>query len=178
MPPLLIIAIVAAVVVGGLVLLVKMKVKLQGDDANESDAGAAKDVADYVKKPYLFSKAEYSFYKVLVLAVSQQYAILTKVRVADMVEVRKGAEGWRGKFNRIAKKHADFVLCEPKTMVVCAVIELDDASHAAGERKERDDFVDAVYRSAGIPCLHVQAARDYQPTELTKQLAEAIAERP
>ncbi|HAT11720.1 MAG TPA: hypothetical protein DCS97_14260 [Planctomycetes bacterium] len=175
MPHLLVIAIAALVVIAALILLVKMKAKLQALEADEPDAKTTKDVADYIKKPYLFSRAEYSFYKVLMLAASPQYAILTKVRVADMVEVKKGAESWRGKFNRIAKKHADFVLCEPKTMVVCAVIELDDASHAAEDRKERDDFVDAVYRSAGIPCLHIPAARDYQPQELAKQIALATA---
>jgi hypothetical protein len=62
-------------------------------------------------------------------------------------------------------------------MVVTAIIELDDASHDADDRKERDDFVDAVYRSAGIPRIHIPAARDYQPQELSKLIAEAASGR-
>lgn len=49
--------------------------------------------------------------------------------------------------------------------------------HDATEGKQRDDFDDAVYRSAGIPCLHIPAARDYQPQELAKQIAEVTAGR-
>ncbi|MBR3404955.1 MAG: DUF2726 domain-containing protein, partial [Firmicutes bacterium] len=58
-------------------------------------------------------------------------------------------------FNRIKAKHTDFILVEPETLEVLAVVELDDPSHEREDRIERDEFVDHVYEAAGIPLLHI-----------------------
>ena len=173
----------AVLIIIGVILSI-LKAKARGSAITPpEDADEAVDVTGYVKRRYLFSPAEYSFYKVLVLAVGDRCAILTKIRMADLIEVKKGTTGWQAKFNRIAKKHVDFVLCEPKTMTVLGVIELDDSSHDSDAQQKRDAFVDAVYGATGIPVLHVVAARDYQVQELKIQVDEltttmAITQRP
>ena len=54
------------------------------------------------------------------------------------------------------------------------MIELDDASHQARDRRERDVLADAVYRSAGLPILHIPAAWSYGRREVSSLIQERL----
>ena len=92
------------------------------------------------------------------------YAILSKVRVADLVEVESGhnkAE-WQTAFNRINKKHIDFILCKPENLYPLLLIELDDSSHQTEKVKERDEFIEKVYEKTGYKLLRVENANELE----------------
>ena len=95
--------------------------------------------------------------------------ILAKVRLADLVDVSSQKQGKdRIKyFNMVSKKHVDFVLCKPDNLQVLALLELDDKSHQAQSRQQRDSFVDAVCQKAGYPVAHI-----YNFEDITAKLAE------
>lgn len=63
----------------------------------------------------LLSKAERSFYGVLVQAVGSNGIVFAKVRVADVINPKKGMSrsDWQRAFNQISAKHFDFVVCDP-----------------------------------------------------------------
>ncbi len=126
----------------------------------------------YEKTEALFTPAERSFLGVLDQAVQGQFRIFAKVRVADIVTVRKGisASVRQSLFNRIQSKHVDFVACDPGDLSVKFVVELDDASHQRQDRKERDAFVDEVMQACGIPIFHFPARRAYSVEDLRKAL--------
>jgi very-short-patch-repair endonuclease len=63
-------------------------------------------------------------------------------------------------FNKIACKHVDFVLCDKELNILLA-IELDDSSHNRQDRKERDEIVNAAFRSAGLPLMREPAKHFY-----------------
>ncbi len=123
-------------------------------------------------RPEVLSPAERLLWAALQLAVGNRYAIFVKVRVGDLLKV----EGQGGKptsaRNRIQQKHADFVLCDPKSTCPVIVIELDDRSHQRSERQARDQFVDRAYAAAGVPILHVRARDRYAPGELAREIEE------
>lgn len=81
----------------------------------------------------------------------------------------KGIE-WKIAFNKIAKKHFDFVLCCPKTMVIKMAIELDDSSHNKPKRIERDKFVNAACDSASFKLVRFMVRRTYDIENIRKQL--------
>jgi hypothetical protein len=130
----------------------------------------------YQARQELFSPAERSFFGVLEQAVAGSYRVLGKVRLGDLVQPAKGlSTGKRtGAWNRIHQKHVDFVLCQPDTLAVVGVVELDDASHRRKDRVERDEFVDKALRSAGVPIVHFAAAKGYSLQEITAKLAEVF----
>jgi very-short-patch-repair endonuclease len=70
--------------------------------------------------------------------------------------------------NRVNRKHVDFVLCEPQYLKPMIVVELDDGSHEADERMERDALVDQVLLAAQIRIVHVPAAKGYVVNEISK----------
>lgn len=128
----------------------------------------------------LLSPAERSFLGVLEKVVEPGYVLLPKVRLADLINVRKGlppAEAQRA-FNRITSKHADFTVCRQSDYSIAAVIELDDQTHQRKERIARDGFVDQALAAAGIPILHIKAQSHYDPRLLSDQLAALLKSEP
>jgi hypothetical protein len=124
----------------------------------------------------LLTAAERSFYLVLVNAIGEDFGLFIKVRLADVIAVRPGVSSKHrlGAFSRISSKHLDFVLCDPETFAVLGAIELDDRSHRANNRRQRDAFIDGALRAAGIPILHVPAQRSYSATKLRVQILDFL----
>ncbi len=111
------------------------------------------------KKKLLLTKNEWAFYKGLKpVADELGYSVLAKIRVADLVEVNvKDNNDFMKYYNKINKKHIDFVLAKPENLQIELLIELDDGSHDS-KQKSRDEFVDALYKQTGYKLLRVRGA--------------------
>lgn len=131
-----------------------------------------KDKYPYERRDLLTSN-ELEFYRILSPIVCQHgWQLLMKMRLADIMAVRKGTEEYMKYFNKIKAKHTDFVFCDPDTLEILAGLELDDPSHERPERIERDEFVDKAYAAAGIPLIHVW--NPIEPEELEQILLEVL----
>lgn len=111
------------------------------------------------KRKNLMTKNEWFFYKQLKpVADKLGFSILCKVRVADLVDIDKGLDKskWQTAFNRINKKHVDFVLCKPENLYPELLIELDDLSHKSENVIKRDEFIQKLYDKTGYKLLRVQ----------------------
>ena len=111
------------------------------------------------KKKLLLTKNEWAFYKGLKpVADELGCSVLAKIRVADLVEVNvKDNKDFMKYYNKINKKHIDFVLAKPENLQIELLIELDDGSHDA-KQKSRDEFVEALYKQTGYKLLRVRGA--------------------
>ena len=174
MSPILIALFVVVIIVAVVATIRKGRRSTTTPAQDEGDDGGPPDVSGYIKRPYLFTSTEFTFYKTLRPAVGNRFTILVKVRIADLVDVERGAAKRKPKLNRIMMKHVDFVLCDPRTMVPTLLIELDGSSHEADDRRERDALVDAIYTAVGLPCLHVAVAKTYDSADLIGQIDNAI----
>jgi hypothetical protein len=128
----------------------------------------------YRKKDYLFTAAERSFYEVLCGVVDGQLHVFPKIRLADLVWMPKGTANQQAHRNRIQSKHVDFVLCDREKIAPVLVIELDDSSHEAEERRERDSFVDSALFAAGLPIFHIPARKAYVPADLAALIQQKL----
>jgi hypothetical protein len=126
----------------------------------------------YEKEDSLFSPAERSFLWVLEQAVGQNYRIFGKVRLADVIRVKRGMSRatWQSAFNQIQSKHLDFVACDPNDLTIRFVVELDDKSHAKTNRQTRDDFVNQALAAAGVPFFRFPAKRSYSVQDIQSQI--------
>ena len=141
-----------------------------------AESGVPAALLPYSKAPALFTPAERSFFGVLAQAAGKDFQVFGKVRVADVLNVNGGLKPSirNGAFNRISAKHFDFVLCSPTDLSVLCVIELNDASHFQKKRQDRDDFLEAACKAARLPLVVFPVQAAYSPTELTKQISEAL----
>ncbi|MBX3143660.1 MAG: DUF2726 domain-containing protein [Trueperaceae bacterium] len=136
-------------------------------------AGTGTATFPYRRRKALFSAAERSFLGVLDREVEGRYRVFGKVALKDVLEVVGAvSRAERGAaYNRVSQKHLDFVLCRPGDLSVVAGIELDDSSHDRADRKERDLFVEAACRAAGLPLLRFPAKATYTAAEIRAALA-------
>lgn len=153
----------------GLVLLMGLKLllKIIGDGFGNPAGSETPKGFPYERAEFL-SPAERSFFGALELALGARYRVFAKVRLADVIRPEKGLRGRRRHIalNQIIQKHLDFVLCDPATLAVLAVVELDDLSHRSSQQRERDHWKDQALKAAGIPVVRFPAARSYATAEL------------
>lgn len=131
---------------------------LQDEKDIDKENGEAEASEEYpYTKTFLLTKNEWSFYKSL-KSITDKYNlhILSKVRLADLVSVKKGlnkSEYFKA-FAKIKAKHVDFVLANPENLAIKCVIELDDKSHNKIDRQQRDYFLDKVCETIKLPLIH------------------------
>lgn len=131
----------------------------------------------YQSLKFLLSKAERSFYGVLVQAIGNSGLVFSKVRVADVITPQKGFNGSdrQRAFNAISSKHFDFVICDPDDCSFKLAIELDDSSHGLAKAQKSDNLLNGACESAGLPLLRIKAAKGYVVADLRRQVEEAIS---
>jgi hypothetical protein len=161
--PLYLVAIMAALIVA-LAIVVGVLKKL----SSTAPAGSGA----YELRKALLTPAERSFAGVLDGALPEGLTWFAKVRLGDVFVTKKGltrSENTTAR-NKIDRKHVDFLLVRSSDLAPIAGIELDDRSHGRDDRKDRDAFVDEVFRSCGLPLLHVHAQAAYNQAELRTKI--------
>lgn len=84
--------------------------------------------------------------------------VCPKVNLSDIFFVSH-PERNQAAWNRISRKHVDFLLCNSRSMRPRIGIELDDSSHAREDRQARDAFVQQVFEASGLSLLRFPAQR-------------------
>jgi len=128
----------------------------------------------YRRSESLLTPAERSFYEVLRGVVGDDVHLFAKVRLADLVWLPRAMDNRQAHLNRITSKHIDFVLCERHSLAPLLAVELDDSSHQARDRRQRDVFVNEVLQAAGLPLLRVPVQRSYVPEEVAELIDRAM----
>ena len=132
----------------------------------------------YRTNRYILSKAEQAFYKALRQGLGDQFLILVKVRVSDVLRPETGIakSEWQSAFNRISSKHFDFVLCSPNQYEIIAAIELNDSSHNRSARRRRDKYLNEACESANFPLIKITARQIYAAQEIKAAVLSALRE--
>lgn len=135
--------------------------------------GRTTEAPPYRLTKAFLSDAELSFFGVLRQSVGDHGLLFAKVRIADVLDIKRGLSPSRRQsaFNRIQAKHFDFLVCSPTDARPLVAIELDDKSHRRTERMKRDAFIDGAAEAAGLPLLRVPAKHGYSMIELRRALA-------
>lgn len=129
----------------------------------------------YFRRRLLMTDTEFVFYRALLDAVGEEFTIMSKVRAAAVVGCSR-ADWSAGYGAPIAQKELDFVLLKPGTSYVLAAVELDDRSHERTDRRERDEFLDAAFETAGVPLVRFKVQRRYDADAIRGALAGVTPE--
>ncbi len=122
----------------------------------------------YTLKKYILTRAEYSFYKVLILHLPDHLSVFVKIRLGDLFDIESGldkstrARAW----NKISSKHFDFVLIDKKACTVQSVIELDDNSHASKKAQTTDHFKDEACKAANLTLHRISVKTGYTADDI------------
>jgi hypothetical protein len=131
----------------------------------------------YRQRDDFLSAAELAFYRVLANTLRGRATICPKVNLADIFFVARPNENQHYR-NKIDRKHVDFLICDPATMKPLCGIELDDSSHRRPDRQHRDEFVDQVFKVAGLALVRITAQHRYSREDLLSRVEPYLAEGP
>jgi hypothetical protein len=125
-------------------------------------------VEDFVPKQ-LLTDNEMEFYGRLLDALPRD-ALFIQVAMSALMEPRvpEGHPDFWQVRNKFAQKFVDFVVCDPSTLDVIAIIELDDRTHDAQKDADRD----AMLASAGYTVLRWQSTHKPSPAEIAAAVDE------
>ena len=119
------------------------------------------------RRKFLLTKNEYWFYKSLKeIADKYGFAVLAKIRFADLVEVSAEADKkeYMKYFGKIKSKHIDFILCKKDNLYPELLIELNDSSHNKEDRIKRDEFVKKIAEKVGYKMVFVDGTQNLEET--------------
>jgi hypothetical protein len=130
-----------------------------------SDEEEEEDTFPYRLRDDFLSPAEHTFYLVLKNMMGEHFTICPKISLAEIFFVVRPNENMTA-YNKINRKHVDFLICDPKKMAPLFGIELDDSSHKRADRADRDEFVENAFDAAGLPLLRIPVRANYNTSEL------------
>ena len=119
------------------------------------------------RRKFLLTKNEYWFYKSLKeIADKYGFAVLAKIRFADLVEVSAEADKkeYMKYFGKIKSKHIDFILCKKDNLYPELLIELNDSSHNTEDRIKRDVFIKKIAEKVGYKMVFVDGTQNLEET--------------
>jgi hypothetical protein len=135
--------------------LMGFKVNITQEGSNQPIDKNTEDSVKFKRKP-IITEHERAFLGKLKEVTDKYYLnINLKTRLADVFDIKYAATNkeWGYLFNRIKAKHIDFTILDSYYNVVCFV-ELDDRTHQAQNRKNRDEFIDKLCEQTGYKIIH------------------------
>ena len=76
-------------------------------------------------------------------------------------------------FNKIFRKHVDFLLCDPNSLKPVIGVELVKPV-ARNETRDADQFMENLFISAGLPLVHVPSSERYAQHDVAQLFQLAI----
>ena len=124
----------------------------------------------------LFSGVEHRFFLILKESLSDQYEIFAKVLIADVLTPEQGLSqtDWNNASTRISSRHFDFVLCDKKTLLIIAAIELHDSHYYLSKRHSGDSFIQKACETAGLKYIHFEYRQAYSVNAVRNIVMESL----
>lgn len=118
-------------------------------------------------KKAIFTPAEKNFHNLVEQALGNNYRIINRVKLADIVAIRNGVStrASRTAVNNAESKYLDFAICDRVSMKLLGVIDLVDTK-GKGYKIKKDWFVSGALEAASIPHLRIKVKSNYTLDEI------------
>ena len=127
--------------------------------------------------PFRLRKQFLSFTEMALLSVLREmaegrYVICPKVALNDIFYIQRPNENVHF-YNKIFRKHVDFLLCDPDTMKPVFGVDLVKPI-AKDETRSSDQYMEDLFLSAGLPLIHVPSSESYKLSDLVHLFQLAV----
>jgi hypothetical protein len=127
----------------------------------------------YRLKERFLTIPEIVLYRALREMAREHYVIFAKVALNDIFYIVRPNENVHY-FNKLFRKHVDFLLCEPKSLKPEIGVLLVRPIPAGGTRTA-DQFIEDLFLTAGLPLVQVPADNRYEIPAVVALFQQAIA---
>lgn len=125
-----------------------------------------------LREPFLTS-TELALFRVLTAMMGGRYVICPKVAVNDVFYILRPNENVHF-FNKIFRKHVDFLLCDPQTLKPVFGVEIVKPIAKDGARAA-DKFMDELFTDAGLPLVHIPSSEKYDAADIVALFQVSLA---
>ena len=126
----------------------------------------------YRLRENFMSTTELALLRALQEMTGRHYVICPKVALNDIFYIVRPNENVHF-FNKIFRKHVDFLLCEPSTLKPVIGVELVKPV-SRHETRDTDQFMEDLFLSAGLPLVHIPSSERYSEGDLVELFQLAI----
>ena len=126
----------------------------------------------YRLRERFLSTPEVALYKALWEMVGERYVVLAKVALNDIFYIVRPNENVHY-FNKLFRKHVDFLLCDTKALQPQIGVELVRPGPVGGPRST-DIFMEDLFLTAGLPLVQVPSNDRYDEAELVSLFQSAL----
>lgn len=125
-----------------------------------------------LREPFLAS-TEQALFRLLYQLMGERYFICPKVSLNDVYYIVRPNENVHF-FNKLFRKHIDFLLCDRNALTPAFGVELMRPI-SKGEAREADKFLERLFHDAGLPLVYVPSKASYDPSEVVALFQLAVA---
>jgi hypothetical protein len=126
----------------------------------------------YRLRGQFLSAPEQALFRALTVMVEGRYVICPKVGLNDIFTIVRPNENVHY-FNKIFRKHVDFLLCHPRTMRPAFGVELVKPV-GKDETRSADKFMSEIFLGAGLPLVHIPSGEKYHIPDLVNLFQLAV----
>lgn len=134
--------------------------------------GQPRERLPYRLRENFMSTPELALLRALQEMAGHHYVICPKVALNDIFYIARPNENVHF-FNKIFRKHVDFLLCETSTFKPSIGVELVKPV-SKNETRDSDQFIEDLFLSAGLPLVHVPTSERYSEKDLVELFQLAI----
>ena len=119
------------------------------------------------RKAAVFTPAEKNFQTLVERALGEDYRVLNRVKLSDIVTIRNGVskKAAQTAINNANNKYLDFVICDRNSMQLLGTIDLVD-TQGKGYKIKKDWFVSGALEAAAIPHIRIKIKSNYTIDEI------------
>jgi len=135
-------------------------------------------------KATVFTPAEKNFQNLVEKALGDEYRVLNRVKLSDILTIRKGVSTKAGQtaFSNANNKYLDFVICQRDSMKLVGAVDLVD-TQGKGYKVKKDWFVSGALEASAIPHIRIKVKPNYSVDEIracisSRFLGKAIKSTP
>lgn len=128
------------------------------------------------RKQQLFTQVEHTFLQLIEQAVGNEFRIVCRVRLSDLLTVRQQAKKKQATLaiTRAAGKQLDFVLCDRENMRPILAIDLVHKQGKEGYKTQPDFFVTGALDAAGVPHARIKVKSGYSVNDIRDCLEDKL----
>ena len=126
----------------------------------------------FKQKVALFTQVETAFLSLLEKAVGDEYKIVSRVRLVDVLDFQPGTDqkSKRAALAKAQHKQLDYVLLDKSSLQIVAAVDLVNNATKNGHKAKKDWFVNGALETAGVPLIRIKVKTGYKPQEVRQAI--------
>jgi hypothetical protein len=131
------------------------------------------ELLPYRLREHFLTTPEVVLFRALKEMASDRYVIFAKVALNDIFFIVRPNENVHY-FNKLFRKHVDFLLCQPQTLRPQIGVELVRPIPSGGTRTT-DQFMEDLFLTAGLPLVQITSNDHYDISEIVSIFQTSLA---